>query len=82
MKKPPDWEMIDREIAASIAHCPTGKRAHATRADAKAFSKRTMGQHHRKMRVYRCPHCDFFHLTKISAARSEAIRQYEHDRSR
>lgn len=82
MKKPPDWEMIDREIAASTAHCPTGKRAHATRADAKRFAKANMAKHHRKMRVYLCPHCEFFHLTKVGASKSASIRQYEHDRSR
>jgi hypothetical protein len=52
-----------RELAALAPRCH-GKRIYATRADAAAAGANRVGKGAQKLRVYRCPECKGFHLTK------------------
>jgi len=48
--------------------CASGKRAHATRAAARAFARRYPGPHRR---AYRCPTCAQWHLGRLPEARKQ-----------
>lgn len=45
--------------------CPTGKRPHANRANARAFARKFPGAHRR---AYRCDRCGAWHLGRLSEA--------------
>lgn len=55
--------------------CPTGKRIHYTRSRAKHWVKSRQEIHKKKrVRVYRCEECGFFHATSYNAGQAARIR--------
>lgn len=61
--------MTDRTFPAD-GQCD-GKRRHATKRDARAARSATRGVGH--LRIYRCPHCYYFHLGHPVAGRTDVM---------
>jgi hypothetical protein len=58
--------------------CPSGKRAFRARRDAKKALRQAKARGVNVKRYYRCPRCNYFHLTSFTAEKIAKVRGQAH----